>query len=685
MKSRWRFSWILATLAAATFNASAETDGADLESRDINHARDRRAVCNDFSPAIYFMRQGASPGWVIYFEGGGGCSNFSDCNQRYLNYPEQMKAPVSTSSVVGEDILSSDPTKNPVFHSYTHVLVPYCSSDAWLGNKTTQRFDDDLGFSFDSSDLENSDNFVYAGQDILRAVIEDLCELGLGNATDIMLVGSSAGGIGLLSSLDWINAMVPANTTRLVLDSSWFVSYAGHHVLQFNEEVAKILNFAPPACHDLSLGYPCCVSPACLFTKGYLNSVNTPILAISSVYDIYTLQQPLRELGQKEGQDDLALLALFNSYGSIVSESLLQSYQTHPLLSVYAPSCSQHVYLAPSGTLRGTTQNIYQESLFRLTNPVEAGNWERVAVRTDSGTSLTLLRAVEQWANNSGEQFFVTDACSGPACGTCPSDISFSPEVQLWSTTWNYLVLALAGLMTLVAVFIKTSAYLYMKYLLLQQRLYSIEANRNPRNRSFPKPTHPVNISCTELSHHIESVRGSAAKTPESHEATDGLEVSSPEHHYTNAKLELLVPCYRLLCSRWYQKWALWQQNRTKPDATVCSQSQLIHSTMIRPDSGISSTEDSVIKTGKTQTEEVPTDGSATNSSDEFDTRSFGAESSDGVEIPARRHRKTILNQVNLYINPGELVAIMGPSGSGKTTLLDVLLNKRTTGVTDVS
>jgi hypothetical protein len=30
MKSRWRFSWILATLAAATFNA---TDGADLESR----------------------------------------------------------------------------------------------------------------------------------------------------------------------------------------------------------------------------------------------------------------------------------------------------------------------------------------------------------------------------------------------------------------------------------------------------------------------------------------------------------------------------------------------------------------------------------------------------------------------------------------------------------------------------
>lgn len=597
-----------------------------------------------------------------------------------------MKAPVSTSSIVGEDILSSDPTKNPVFHSYTHVLVPYCSSDAWLGNRTIERFDKDLGFSFDSSDLENSDNFVYAGQDILRAVIEDLCDLGLGNATDVVLVGSSAGGIGLLDSLDWINTMVPANTTRLVLDSSWFVGYTGHHVLQFSQEVAEVLNFAPPACHDLSLGYPCCVSPACLFTKGYLNSVDTPILAISSLYDIFTLEQPLRELIQREGQDDQALLALFNGYGSVVSESLMQSFKTHRSLSVYAPSCSQHVYLAPSGALRETTQNVYQESLFRLTNPVEAGNWERVVVRTDSGASLTLLQAVEQWANHSDEPFFFTDVCSGPACGTCPSDISVNPETQLWSRMWNYLVLALAGLMTLVAVLIKSCAYLYMKYLLLQQRLYSIEASRNPRNRSFPKPTHPVNISCTELSHHIELVRGSG-KAPENHDTTDGQELSSssPEHHYTNAKLELLVPCYRLLCSRWYRKWALWQESRTGLNTTGCSQSQLMHSTIIRPDSGISSSEDSVIKTRKTTQTEAPAhDDSTSHSSGDFDTRSFNIDPNEG-ELPMRKHRKTILNQVNLYINPGELVAIMGPSGSGKTTLLDVLLNKRTTGVTDVS
>lgn len=614
------------------------------------------------------MRRGTSTGrWVIYFEGGGGCSNFSNCNQRYLDHPEQMSAPDLTSTIVGEDLLSDDPSKNPLFHDYSHVLVPYCSSDAWLGNRTIPRFESGKGFVFNNSDLENSNNFVYTGQAILRAVMEDLGEMGLENASDVVLVGSSAGGIGLLNSLEWINDRVPVNSSRVILDSSWFVDYTGHHVLQFNRQVAEVLNFSQPACHDLSLGYPCCVSPACLITRGYLDSTDTPILAISSLYDIFTLDQPLRELTDKDDSNDQALLALFNSYGAIVLETLFQSYKTHPRLSVYAPSCTQHVYLSPSSTLRETTQNVYEESVFRLTNPVKAGNWEGVRIETQDVERLTLLGAMEQWVNNSHRQLFHTDTCSGPACSICPSDITIEPKTNVWSPTWNYIVLSVAGLMTLVAVLIKIGTYLYMKYLLMQQKLYSISSCHSTRTRNFPKPTHPVNISCTELSHHIELVRGSAGSRTTTTTTNSLLFSEQPE---VNPKL-------------WNCCWSK-RQSRAKLDSTVCSQSEMIHTNILRPDSGISSTEDSLVKTRKTKTREEIASDTNSNTSSDFDTRSFDPNPVE-LEPPTRKHRKTILNQVNLYINPGELVAIMGPSGSGKTTLLDVLLNKRTTGITDVS
>ena len=48
-----------------------------------------------------------------------------------------MQCFVDDSGIEGRDILDTDPMENPLFHDYNHVLIPYCSSDLWLGEETT--------------------------------------------------------------------------------------------------------------------------------------------------------------------------------------------------------------------------------------------------------------------------------------------------------------------------------------------------------------------------------------------------------------------------------------------------------------------------------------------------------------------------------------------------------------------
>ena len=154
---------------------------------------DGSALCNDFTRAGYFLRRvNTSDNWIIYLESGGLCYSNETCNRRFFesevivssrfNRPfvggadsfeiyygnfdpaevwnetvvsgreaaADVVSPLMTSmrcyenktdyfpqglSVNGTDILDQDCEKNPLFCDYNHVVIPYCSSDLWLGSE----------------------------------------------------------------------------------------------------------------------------------------------------------------------------------------------------------------------------------------------------------------------------------------------------------------------------------------------------------------------------------------------------------------------------------------------------------------------------------------------------------------------------------------------------------------------
>ncbi|XP_013107487.2 palmitoleoyl-protein carboxylesterase NOTUM [Stomoxys calcitrans] len=177
----------------------------------------RSIVCNDGSAMSFYLRKNPnSKKWIVFLEGGWHCYDVRSCRARWNRLRHLMTSTdwPDTRDVGG--ILSPLPEENPYWHSANHVLVPYCSSDSWSGTNST----------IDSSEF----SFRFMGALILKQVIADLIPMGLGRVAgaELLLVGSSAGGLGVMLNLDRIAHYLQVErklqvTVRGVSDSGWFL------------------------------------------------------------------------------------------------------------------------------------------------------------------------------------------------------------------------------------------------------------------------------------------------------------------------------------------------------------------------------------------------------------------------------------------------------------------------------
>ena len=313
---------------------------------------DTEAVCNDNSRATFYIGPRSSNKWIVFFESGAFCASFEECNKRYLNENSTvlMTSTLMPDKVTGRDLLSASKIENPTFYDYTHVLVPYCSSDLWLGLKTNPN--KPFCFVNDSS----VDNFSFRGHTIFRSVFLDLLQRhNLSKAEEIVLSGSSAGGIGVLNHADWVlnhvirSHSLNAKLTSLV-DSGWFINFQDSLEARVRPRFLSFANISSSACKYMSRGYPCCPSASCMIERGYYPA-GIPLLLISSMYDIFMFGGVLRrqEAKGKTVVDNSAdYMSLVSMYGGAMNQSLSSVESQASNVSVFAPACFQHIYLCTS-------------------------------------------------------------------------------------------------------------------------------------------------------------------------------------------------------------------------------------------------------------------------------------------------------------------------------------------------
>ena len=187
-------------------------DKLDLHLRRFQNSH---ITCNDGTTAGYYIKRSyESNNWILYLEGGWYCFNDASCTQR-MNTPELNGLTSSRnwlSKKRGLGILSPSVIENPTWYNANHVLVPYCSSDAWSGN---------------ISRFESGGKFSFMGYRIINEVIQELLPQGLREAKRLLMAGSSIGGIGVIMNIDRVAKMMATAGSsckvRGISDSGWYL------------------------------------------------------------------------------------------------------------------------------------------------------------------------------------------------------------------------------------------------------------------------------------------------------------------------------------------------------------------------------------------------------------------------------------------------------------------------------
>ncbi|XP_045769611.1 palmitoleoyl-protein carboxylesterase NOTUM [Maniola jurtina] len=372
-RSYW-LTWTLCALVAACESA------APPDSLRLVWLSNTTLICNDGSPAGYYIRRGSNNHhWVVYLEGGGYCWDKASCDARWRRRPSLMSSTRWPRARRAPALLSSDPQANPIWHASNHVLLPYCSSDMWAGTRTNRH-------------SSSNSSFAFAGCYIVRSVLDELLKIGL--AGRLLLVGSSAGGTGVMLHVDAARRSLRAHGIRVaaIADSGWFLDRPPKARRASSADAIARLG------HSLWSGSPpnSCVREyrdkpwLCYFGYRLYPHIRTPLFVFQYLFDSAQLTAEGVRAPRTRAQWDAV-----HETGSAIRASLKRVRFT------FAPACIAHGALARPEWL---AINVSGVSL-----PRAISCWER---RFSNGSRRVRARCAPRR---------LIERCSWPQCnGSCP-------------------------------------------------------------------------------------------------------------------------------------------------------------------------------------------------------------------------------------------------------------------------
>jgi ABC-type multidrug transport system ATPase subunit len=403
--------------------------------------------------------------------------------------------------------MSTDEEENPTFYQFTHVIIPYCSSDLWLGQGNNSRFRKQ-GFQFHNDSSVN--DFIFRGYTIFHSVIEDLLLDGLMIARQVVMVGSSAGGIGVLNHIGYVQSMLPTATVAAILDSSWFINFDANLAARFVKETAILSQYhLLPWCQTSTQSYPCCISVKCML-QSHLPLPHIPLFIISSVYDIYILSQSIRKLSENKASLFDYTRAVFQ-YGGAMTESV-EDVLNMNWVTLFMASCTQHVYLVtsslwdPGQLFNHSIIHDYSRGTAYFQHAIRPGNWRKVSI---DGT--TLQAAISSWYNsNYTKNHKLIDNCNTVICNpTCPDQVTFSVVDVDWPSAIKVVVVATAISLCLICVAVKV--IMMSCQIWLDGYLCQIKTNEESIKTCLYLPDctteEQMNMACMNLSYSLPPIK----------------------------------------------------------------------------------------------------------------------------------------------------------------------------------